>query len=596
MKRRIIYTSPIFPIAIVSAGLILVGVMQFVWLSRSTTSEIRETHHALNSAVNQIYGREYQRYAPLLAILRDVGKDGATLPTDSEKPLARILELYGSRDSDQGIVQTVGIAPRTSMTSIKVLTHMGTWAPPSKPLPFTLSATALKGIDEGKIIFVYGTEQNDREFLVARAGAESVAIVEIDTRSFFENFVKPSIESLFPGSTVTCENTEVVAKIGESDANRRRETEREWSTFNPLHILLGFDTVERRTFRTSTPETFESFYGRENTSYDGKKIADIGEFNYRDPQDGSTPDYQNARRMKTVIIVLSRKSAVAVTEFRQSMTWMLNVLFLLGIGFAFAITIIQKDKLRKVGEREREFVASVTHELRTPVTAIRSAAHNMRKGLVGPERMATYGEMMYAQSIRLGSMIEEMLLFSQVEGRIAQQPTLGEIITAELVAEMCPPLDEIGLASGLPIRWNFGALPERFHGDKDSIMIIINNLVANALYHAYTGIEKGEVRVTGRISVPNHVQFIVEDDGRGIQKSDARLVFEPFYRDSKSREKYEKGSGLGLFIARRKAEIMGATLSLESPYKRIDETRRQGCRFILEIPLKLPVKGAMHAE
>jgi len=113
------------------------------------------------------------------------------------------------------------------------------------------------------------------------------------------------------------------------------------------------------------------------------------------------------------------------------------------------------------------------------------------------------------------------------------------------------------------------------------------NLVANALYHAY-GQEKGEVRVTGRISVPATLQVLVEDDGRGIAKAEAKLVFEPFYRDEECRSRHEKGSGLGLFIAKRKAELLGGRLSLESPYKRMDGSKRPGCRFKLELPIEEP--------
>jgi signal transduction histidine kinase len=92
--------------------------------------------------------------------------------------------------------------------------------------------------------------------------------------------------------------------------------------------------------------------------------------------------------------------------------------------------------------------------------------------------------------------------------------------------------------------------------------------------------------VLGRTRLPDAIQFFVEDDGRGIAKHEAALVFEPFYRDETSRALHEKGSGLGLFIARRKARLLGGDLKLESPYERMDALRRHGCRFILEIPFE----------
>jgi signal transduction histidine kinase len=194
--------------------------------------------------------------------------------------------------------------------------------------------------------------------------------------------------------------------------------------------------------------------------------------------------------------------------------------------------------------------------------------------------------MIHSQSLRLGSMIEEVLLFSQVEGGKAQAPALAPLRPSELALELAAPLDAIARSEGIEIEWDFGSLPEEFLGDSEALRLILSNLVANALCHAYPGPEKGAVRVIGKSLLPDALQFSVEDDGRGIAKNEASLVFEPFYRDETSRSRHEKGSGLGLFIARRKARLLGGELSLESPYERIDGAKRPGCRFILELPLK----------
>ena len=156
---------------------------------------------------------------------------------------------------------------------------------------------------------------------------------------------------------------------------------------------------------------------------------------------------------------MSSGSAIVSMERRLALNWLFGNLILVGLGLSFAQVVIQKHKLGVVSKREREFVASVTHELRTPVTAIRSAAENMRRGLVGLERMAPYGEMIHAQSLRLGSMIEEVLLFSQVEGKEAQPPLLSPIAAEELGAELQPPLDAIAKSEGARVEWDFGSLP-----------------------------------------------------------------------------------------------------------------------------------------
>ena len=159
-------------------------------------------------------------------------------------------------------------------------------------------------------------------------------------------------------------------------------------------------------------------------------------------------------------------------------------------------------------------------------------------------------------------------------------------MTAELLGELYSPLGELAASSGVRLSWDTGGLPARFLGDAEAIAIILSNLVSNAINHAYPAQKKGEVRVIARVSMPSKLQFLVEDDGRGIAKAEAKLVFEPFYRDERSRATHEKGSGLGLFIARRKALLLGGSLSLESPYKRIDGVKKPGCRFLLELPLR----------
>jgi len=290
--------------------------------------------------------------------------------------------------------------------------------------------------------------------------------------------------------------------------------------------------------------------------------------------------------MREAKILVSSNSVVGSVERRLSLNWLFSSLLLMGLGYAFAQAVIQKHRLSRLSAREREFVASVTHELRTPVTAIRSAADNMRRGLVGIERMAPYGEMIHAQSLRLGSMIEEVLAFSQVEGRNVQSPVMAPIRSENLEAELRPPLDAIARAEGIHVDWDFGSMPQDFLGDLDTIRLVLSNLVANALYHAYPGPHKGVVRVLGTTLLPATIKFTVEDDGRGIAKKEAALVFEAFYRDEISRERHEKGSGLGLFIARRKARLLGGELLLENHYERADGSRRSGCRFTLTFPSK----------
>jgi len=559
--------------------------MQFFWFRSSAIAELDAEHHSIVSTVTQTVSREYQRYAPLISSLRELAADGTASPAETETALSRLYGLYGPKGSVPGLVASVGIASPDTQTETTKLGTDGIWKRGKSEFSPPGNGIAMEKLAAGSLVFCDGLDASERQFLLVRAGPASIAVLEIDMERFFDTYIKPAIASVFPGAAIEWADAVAPARPSEGTANVRGDKTR--TTFNPLLALLRVGAKERRTFLVSVPLATSHDVMHSIGSLENETSGDYSASSHSPPQSAEGHASRSAFKTKSATIVMPEGSAISTMELRLSLNWLLSVFFLVGIGLAFAQTILQKQKLRSVSEQEREFVASVTHELRTPVTAIRTAADNMRKGLIGQERVVAYGEMIHSQSIRLGSMIEEMLLFSQVERRKVQPPAFREIRPRGLLDALRAPLDEIAQSSGIALKWDFGALPEQFCGDADSIQVIVCNLVANALYHAY-GQEKGEVRVTGRISVPATLQVLVEDDGRGIAKAEAKLVFEPFYRDEECRSRHEKGSGLGLFIAKRKAELLGGRLSLESPYKRMDGSKRPGCRFKLELPIEEP--------
>ena len=573
-------------VALIASTLVVIAFLQYFWFKQLAVLELNEARHSIASAVTQTFSREFQRYAPLVGNLRELAAEETVAPGQAKAALERLYGLYGPSGSVAGLVTSVGLASRLDMAETATLAAKGLWKNLKSGFSLPVPEEIQGQLAEGRIVFYGGAETEDEQFMMARAGATAIAVMKLDASAFFDAYIEPALASAFPGAAI--EWTDAVNQDRANGAAANPRSIKSESRFDPILVLLGVGRQGRRTFSVSMPAAIDAYLMHGGGSFKGAAANAEGVSNYRLAQGNKDHGSRYPAKAKSVRIVLPEDSAIARMELRLSLVWLMGLLFLVGIGFSFASTIVQKHKLKMVGEREREFVASVTHELRTPVTAIKTAAFNMREGLVGPERMATYEQLIYTQAIRLGTMIEEMLLFSQVEGRKGQAAALDVIEVPELVSELRPPLDEIAMSSGIRLSWDFGALPKRFLGDSDAIRVIVSNLVANAVYHAYSGEEKGEVRVIGRISMPEILQFLVEDDGRGIPKAEAKLVFEPFYRDEASRARHEKGSGLGLFIASRKAEIIGGELGLESPYKRIDGARKPGCRFTLKLPYKEP--------
>ncbi|HTH13343.1 MAG TPA: HAMP domain-containing sensor histidine kinase, partial [Spirochaetia bacterium] len=308
--------------------------------------------------------------------------------------------------------------------------------------------------------------------------------------------------------------------------------------------------------------------------------------NFRFPDGVLTPGGRGTQGQ--VKLTLASDGPATTIEQRLAWNWWGTTLLLLVLGAAFALVLRQTGRVADLRRREREFVASVSHELRTPLTVIRSAADNFSQGIVPPERQAKYGQLILDQALRLGRMVEHMLSFAQAEvGPSA--PVWAPLAFRTWVAEIQPALENLAHDREVRLVWDVAGVPAGGRTDPDALRSILENLVVNAVNHAYPappGTGTRIVRVTLRFLVPNRLQLTVDDDGRGISPKEAKNVFEPFYRDQVSRNTQEKGSGLGLFLARRQARRLGGDLKLESPWRRTDGVRRPGCRFVLLIPFE----------
>ncbi len=581
-------------IVLIAAAIGLVGVIQFSWFSKSATMEIERSYRSLNATVLQTMSREFERYGSLVDELRLLWQGDGTDRNVLQAFLEKEYGHYGPEGSQPRLISMVGVSTGDGSSETSVLQDDGTWQDVPSPFALPIPEASLRSLAEGKSV-VCGSPDGERQFILALAGSAfkgGLAVVELDTEGFFEEYTKPAVASILPdadivwtkGSQPEREVTGKPAKKPGQDSFIVAKATRR--SFNPLRAMLGASPASSRTFAIVVPATMDSFMMRGLEWFESWTPGHGDRSSYRILQAGEAPDPNAAIIMRTAKITLSAHSSPGSVERRMALNWLFSVLLLVGLGLAFSQAIVRKHILSAAQRREREFVASITHELRTPVTAIRSAADNMRRGIVGMDRIPSYGEMIFSQALRLGSMIEEVLLFSQVESGAASPPALVDVDSGQLLQDLRAPLDEIARTEGMAIVWDFGSLPASFHSDLESIRLILSNLVTNALSHAYTGSAKGEVRVYGKSSLSGSIRFFVEDDGRGITKKEASRVFDPFYRDETSRALHEKGSGLGLFIARRKAALIGGKLKLESPYERIDGSKRTGCRLTLEIPYR----------
>jgi len=285
-----------------------------------------------------------------------------------------------------------------------------------------------------------------------------------------------------------------------------------------------------------------------------------------------------------VDILYNGKTLRQSKEYMLTIQWLMSLLLLIGIAAAYFVILYQINKLKKLRIKEKEFVASVTHELRTPLTVIHSAADNIKSGIILPEKLEQYGNMISRQSDRLSSMIEGILLFSRLEGKAEKPPQLKALKISDISKNLKMYTQSIMDESGNTLEINFGSLPNKLISDRETIELILTNLITNSCKHAYQKNEAGLIRVRGHVQLPHSIIFTVEDDGCGIKKSEIKHIFEPFFRGDNSLNEQITGSGLGLFLSKKKANLLGASLKVKSPYERSDERIREGSSFILKIP------------
>jgi two-component system, OmpR family, phosphate regulon sensor histidine kinase PhoR len=213
----------------------------------------------------------------------------------------------------------------------------------------------------------------------------------------------------------------------------------------------------------------------------------------------------------------------------------------------------------RLEEEKSDFVATISHEQRTPMTAVYGAAttllHRDEK-LDGDQRRKLL-EMLATEAKRLADITEEVLLTSQIDRgdlRVDQQPIDIDNIVRTTIATM----DSQFQAVRVNLEIQGGALPAAA-GDADRLRQVLVNLLDNAVKYSDAH------QVTVRVETDDGRIFIaVADEGRGIALADQQKIFEKFYRADPQLQHAPSGTGLGLYIARELTERMGGTLALTS--------------------------------
>jgi two-component system OmpR family sensor kinase len=222
------------------------------------------------------------------------------------------------------------------------------------------------------------------------------------------------------------------------------------------------------------------------------------------------------------------------------------------------------DRLQRTFDREREFVADASHELRTPITVAQGELDLLRRSADPQERERL--DVVRRELQRMERLIGEMLSLAREDaGRSLDRRTVA---VDDLLDDLRRDLPLLG-----PREYEVGTLTGTLEADPDRIAQVLRNLARNAVTHTSRG-GRVEVRV-GAEGDRLHIEVI--DDGPGIPPEEAAHLFERFYRSAETRSRDRDGSGLGLAIARAIVEAHGGRIWA-------DAGRTSGARLIVELP------------
>lgn len=238
----------------------------------------------------------------------------------------------------------------------------------------------------------------------------------------------------------------------------------------------------------------------------------------------------------------------------------------------FAVLFVddQSEHARMEATR-RDFVANVSHELKTPVGAMGVLAEALQASTDDPETVSRFADKMLIESKRLANMVGELIELSRLQGA-EPLPDLEAVDVDTVVAEalsrykVAADNADIGITTDAPTGY-------RVLGDQSLLVTALANLVANAIAYSPNG---SPVSISRRRRGDN-IEIAVTDRGIGIARADQERVFERFFRADKARSRATGGTGLGLAIVKHVAANHNGTIRLWSQ-------PGTGSTFTLSIP------------
>lgn len=242
--------------------------------------------------------------------------------------------------------------------------------------------------------------------------------------------------------------------------------------------------------------------------------------------------------------------------------WSLSSALLLCVLAVLGYLLFVIFRQKRLRELQKDFVDNMTHEFRTPLSAIQLSADTLRNPAIAgqPERLQRYAGIISAQALHLASQVERVLQMTRAEkGRLEMRKEA--FVWQELLEEMRLGFEQRTEGQDCSIAWELPPAPLLFKGDVLHLKNAIGNLLDNAL--KYCGDAPPDVVVSLR-QVGRKIQLAVRDRGIGIEAAYQKMLFRKFFRVPTGNVHNVKGFGIGLNYVQAIARAHGGHVSCES--------------------------------
>jgi two-component system sensor histidine kinase SenX3 len=240
------------------------------------------------------------------------------------------------------------------------------------------------------------------------------------------------------------------------------------------------------------------------------------------------------------------------------------------------ILLLAEDQTesRRVDEIRRDFVANISHELKTPVGALALLAETVEEAADDPEAVLRFAGRMRQEAARLTDLVQDLIMLSRIQAA-EPVPAPRPVLLDEVVAEAVDRCRMRASARGISLQVA-GAPDITILGDEDLLVTALRNLLENAVSYSP---DKTRVEITTRAASSWMAEISVTDQGIGIPERDRERIFERFYRVDPARSRATGGTGLGLAIVKHVTAAHGGNVSVWSQ-------EGVGSTFTLRLPLR----------